>query len=67
MPKHVIAEIGINHNGDLDKAKMLIKKYGSLMEIGDCDKKELCSLEGIGDKTADRILSVFNSEKKVKQ
>ena len=49
------------------KAKMLIKKYGSLMEIGDCDKKELCSLEGIGDKTADRILSVFNSEKKVKQ
>ena len=25
MPKHVIAEIGINHNGDLDKAKMLIK------------------------------------------
>jgi len=49
------------------KAKMLIKKYGSLMEIGDCDKRELCSLEGIGDTTADRILSIFNSEKKVIQ
>tara|TARA_R110000824_G_scaffold127475_2_gene287674 strand:+ start:3985 stop:4680 length:696 start_codon:yes stop_codon:yes gene_type:complete len=49
------------------KAKMLVKKYGSLMEIGDCDKRELCSLEGIGDTTADRILSIFNSEKKVIQ
>ena len=49
------------------KAKMLIKKYGSLMEIGDCSKRELCSLDGIGDVTADKILSVFNSEKKVKQ
>ena len=49
------------------KAKMLIKEYGSLMEIGDCDKRELCSLDGIGDATADKILSVFNSEKKVKQ
>ena len=37
------------------------------MEIGDCDKRELCSLEGIGDTTADRILSIFNSEKKVIQ
>ena len=49
------------------KAKMILKKYGSLMEIGDCDKRELCSLDGIGDTTADKILSVFNSEKKVKQ
>jgi len=49
------------------KAKMILKKYGSLMEIGDCDKRELCSLEGIGDATAEKILSVFNSEKKVKQ
>ena len=49
------------------KAKMLIKEYGSLMEIGDCDKRELCSLDGIGDATAEKILSVFNSEKKVKQ
>ena len=49
------------------KAKMLIKKYGSLMEIGDCTKKELCSLDGVGNTTAERILSIFNSEKKVKQ
>ena len=49
------------------KAKILLKKYGSLMEIGDCNKRELCSLEGIGDTTADRILSVFNSDKKVIQ
>ena len=49
------------------KAKMLLKKYGSLMEIGDCDKRELCSLDGIGDTTADRILSAFNSDKEVRQ
>ena len=49
------------------KAKLLLKKYGSLMEIGDCNKRELCSLDGIGDTTASRILSIFNSEKKVKQ
>ena len=49
------------------KAKMLLKKYGSLMEIGDCDKRELCSLDGIGDTTADRILSAFNSNKEVRQ
>ena len=49
------------------KAKMLLKKYGSLMEIGDCNKRELCSLEGIGDTTASRILSIFNSDKEVKQ
>ena len=34
---------------------------------GDCTKKELCLLEGIGETTADRILSVFNLDKKVKQ
>jgi len=49
------------------KAKMLLKKYGSLMEIGDCDKRELCSLDGIGNTTADRILSAFNSNKEVRQ
>jgi len=49
------------------KAKMLLEKYGSLMEIGDCDKRELCSLDGIGNTTADRILSAFNSDKEVRQ
>ena len=49
------------------KAKLLLEKFGSLMEIGDCDKRELCSLDGIGNTTADRILSAFNSDKEVRQ
>jgi ERCC4-type nuclease len=49
------------------KAKVLLKKYGSIIEIADCNTDELCSLDGIGKTTANRILSIFNSEKKVKQ
>jgi ERCC4-type nuclease len=54
---------GVSEN----KAKALIKKYGSIMEIGDCTVSELCKLDGVGDTTANRILNIFNSEKKVKQ
>tara|TARA_R110000824_G_scaffold196128_6_gene379180 strand:- start:8582 stop:9274 length:693 start_codon:yes stop_codon:yes gene_type:complete len=49
------------------KAKELLKLNGSIMEIGDSKKDELTIAKGIGDIVADRILSVLNSEKKVKQ
>ena len=54
---------GISDN----KAKILLKQFGCLMEIGDLTKTDLCRLDGIGETTAKRILDVFNSEKKVKQ
>tara|TARA_R110002020_G_scaffold186810_2_gene384901 strand:+ start:234 stop:926 length:693 start_codon:yes stop_codon:yes gene_type:complete len=49
------------------KAKELLKLNGSIMEIGDSNKDELTIAKGIGNTVADRILTVLNSEKKVKQ
>jgi len=50
----------------LKKAKAFIKEYGSIMEIGEQTVHELCHMDGIGEKTAQRILDTLNSEKKVK-
>ena len=50
----------------LKKAKALIKEYGCIMEIGEQKVHELCHMDGIGEKTAQRILDTLNSEKKVK-
>ena len=49
------------------KAKELLDKHGCIMEIGDCKPSELTVIKGIGDTVANRILSILNSEKKVKQ
>ena len=49
------------------KAKLLLKEFGCLMEIGDTPKKNICRLDGFGDTTATKIQEVFNSDKKVKQ
>ena len=49
-----------------DKAKALIKKYGSIMEIGEQTEQELQELDGIGRTLARRILNVLHSEEKVK-
>ena len=46
------------------KAKLLIEKYGSIMEIGEASIKELTELEGFGTVLAKRILNVLNSENK---
>ena len=48
------------------KAKALIKEYGCIMEIGEQSVHELCHMDGIGEKTAKRILDTLNSEDKVK-
>ena len=49
-----------------DKAKKIINKYGSLMEIGESNVNELSAIDGIGNVIAKRILDTLNSEKKVK-
>tara|TARA_R110001592_G_scaffold95358_2_gene274822 strand:+ start:5654 stop:6361 length:708 start_codon:yes stop_codon:yes gene_type:complete len=48
------------------KAKKLIKKFGSIMEIALSKHEELTSIEGIGPTLATRILEVLNTEMKVK-
>ena len=48
------------------KAKMLLKQFGSIQEIGLHTVQDLTKLDGIGEKTASRILDVLFSEKKVK-
>ena len=49
------------------KAKNLLKEHGCIMEIGDSNLKELTIVKGIGNKVADRINNVLNSNEKVKQ
>jgi len=49
-----------------DKANALIKRYGSIMEIGEQTESELQEMEGIGKTLARRILNVLHSEEKVK-
>ena len=49
------------------KAKDLLKQHGCIMEIGDCNINELTIIKGVGDTVANRINSVLNSQKKVKQ
>jgi ERCC4-type nuclease len=50
----------------IKKAKLLIKEYGSIMEIGEQTEEELQYLDGVGQVLATRILNTLNSEKKVK-
>jgi len=48
------------------KAKALIEKFGSIQEIGLHPVNEITTIDGIGEKTASRILEVLYSERKVK-
>jgi len=50
----------------INKAKALIKKFGSLMEIGEQEPKDLTCIDGIGTVVSARIINVLNSERKVK-
>ena len=45
--------------------KILIKKYGSIMEIGETSSKELQEIDGIGKVLANRIVDSLNSENKL--
>lgn len=50
----------------IKKAKLLIKKFGSIMEIGEQTVEEIQQIEGIGETLAKRILQTLNSEREVK-
>tara|TARA_R110002074_G_scaffold317861_2_gene488325 strand:- start:1422 stop:2120 length:699 start_codon:yes stop_codon:yes gene_type:complete len=47
------------------KAKLLIKKFGSIMEIGEASPSELSKIDGIGNVLATRIVDTLNSEEKM--
>jgi len=47
------------------KAKKIIERYGSVMEIGESNANELSSIDGIGPTIAKRIIDTLNSEDKV--
>ena len=47
-----------------EKATLLIKEFGSIMEIGEASVSELCKLKGMGETLANRILNTLNSEEK---
>jgi len=50
----------------IDKANALMKRHGSIMEIGEQTEQELQEMNGIGKTLARRILNVLHSERKVK-
>jgi len=47
------------------KAKLLINKFGSIMEIGEASIEEISQLEGFGKVTAKRLIDVLNTEDKM--
>jgi len=49
------------------KAEQLLEKFGCIIEIANSTIDELTIIEGIGRVIASRIITVFNSNKKVKQ
>ena len=49
------------------KAKALLNQFECIIEIADCDISEMVEIDGIGEIIAQRIKSVLNSTKKVKQ
>ena len=52
---------GVSEN----KAKLLIKEYGSIMEIAEAPPEELTEIKGIGTTIANRIIDTLISEDKV--
>ena len=47
------------------KAKKIIERYGSIMEIGEATAGELTLIEGVGPTIAQRIIDTLNSEDRV--
>tara|TARA_R110002050_G_C8956819_1_gene513833 strand:+ start:3030 stop:3710 length:681 start_codon:yes stop_codon:yes gene_type:complete len=47
------------------KAITILKKYGSIMEIGEANEAELSSIDGIGSTLSKRIINTLNSEDRV--
>jgi len=47
------------------KAKLLIDRFGSIMEIGEASIEEICELDGFGKIIAKRLIDVLNTEDKM--
>ena len=47
------------------KAKLLIDRFGSIMEIGEASIEEICELDGFGKVIAKRLIDVLNKEEKM--
>ena len=47
------------------KAKLLIDRFGSIMEIGEASIEEICELDGFGKVIAKRLIDVLNKEDKM--
>jgi len=50
----------------IKKAKALLNKFGSIVEIAHTPANEISSIDGIGPTIASRVLEVLNTENKVK-
>jgi len=49
----------------LNKAKLMLDKFGSIMEIGEASISELCEIEGVGQTLAERVINTLNKETKM--
>ena len=49
------------------KAKILLKKWGSIAELSSASVKEITGLDGFGMVLANRILKTLNEEKEVRE
>ena len=47
------------------KAKLMLDKFGSIMEIGEASIEELCELDGVGKTLAERVLTTLHKETKM--
>tara|TARA_R100001015_G_C4634188_1_gene200242 strand:+ start:1171 stop:1848 length:678 start_codon:yes stop_codon:yes gene_type:complete len=50
----------------VEKAKALLKSFGSIVEISMADIQDITKIKGIGNKTAYHILKALNSENEVR-
>ena len=50
----------------IEKARILLSEFGSLLEIATCDVKEIMKVKGIGKVTATNISNALNEEQEVK-
>ena len=49
----------------LNKAKLMLDKFGSIMEIGEASISELCEIDGVGQTLAERVINTLNKETKM--
>jgi ERCC4-type nuclease len=50
----------------VEKARILLEEFGSLLEIATCEIKDIMKVKGIGKVTATNISKALNEEQEVK-